>query len=138
MARSFYAETKRISNKYIMQDLGWSPAFPNYQRGLISVYKSEMDTAHAVILAGHVDVPAARRRIIKEALPRHVRLSRAEPGCLRFSITEDNAVKNRYNLVEIFENKAAFAAHQKRSAASDWAVAAQGLEQNFHIVVDTD
>ena len=34
MARSFYAENKRVSNKRIKDELGVKLKFPNYRRGL--------------------------------------------------------------------------------------------------------
>jgi len=134
MARSFYAETKKISNAYLTEDLGWTPHFPTYQQGLMSIYKSRLETPHAVMVAGYMDVPAARRYIIEETLPRHIKLTRAESGCLRFDVNEDTDIKGRYHIVEIFKNHAAFKTHQKRSAASDWAVATKGTEPHYHVL----
>lgn len=136
MARSFYAETKRISIETIKKDLAWRPQFPSYQQGLISIYKSELDTPHAAVLAGHIDVPPARRKIVDEALPRHIKLTRAERGCLRFDVTKDEHIVGRYHIVEIFKSRAALKAHQKRSAASDWAVALQDFDLAYHIFID--
>lgn len=34
MARSFYAESKRVRNDHIKQALGWSPIYPDYRAGL--------------------------------------------------------------------------------------------------------
>jgi len=134
MARSFYAESKRISNHRAQAELGWRPEYPHYQKGLLSIYKSARLDAAAVCLAGHIDAAPKRRAIIKEALPRHIKLSRREPGCLRFDITQDEPFTGRYHLVEVYKNKAAFEAHKKRSAASDWAEAAQGLSYDVHII----
>ena len=41
MARSFYAECKRVSNARAKSALGWRPAFPTYREGLSAVWKSE-------------------------------------------------------------------------------------------------
>lgn len=133
MARSFYAETKRVSNQRAIKELGWQPEFNCYQKGLLSIYKSRSLHAQAVCLAGHIDVPPHRRAIIKEALPRHIKLSRRELGCLRFDITADPQLGGRYHLVEVFKDRAAFGVHQKRSAASDWAVAVQGIVRDYNI-----
>ena len=46
-------------------------------------------TAPRIRLSGHIDVPHERRAAVAEALPEHVRLTRAEPGCLRFEVTPD-------------------------------------------------
>jgi hypothetical protein len=37
MARSFYAESKRVSNARIKQELGVSLAYPTYRQGLASL-----------------------------------------------------------------------------------------------------
>ena len=39
MARSFYTETKRISNKRARDELGWRPQFQDYKLGLTTIYK---------------------------------------------------------------------------------------------------
>ncbi len=37
MARSFYGESKRVSNARAKSVLGWSPAYPTYREGLASI-----------------------------------------------------------------------------------------------------
>ncbi|MEP3442460.1 MAG: SDR family oxidoreductase [Sulfitobacter sp.] len=37
MARSFYAESKRVRNDHIKQALGWSPIYPDYRTGLAAM-----------------------------------------------------------------------------------------------------
>jgi len=37
MARSFYAESKRVRNDKIKQDLGWVPQYPDYRTGLNAI-----------------------------------------------------------------------------------------------------
>ncbi len=41
MARSFYAESKRCSNRRIREELGVRPAFPSYREGLAAVLAAE-------------------------------------------------------------------------------------------------
>lgn len=41
MARSFYAESKRVSNAHAKQALGWRPAYPDYRAGLASLLALE-------------------------------------------------------------------------------------------------
>ena len=131
MARSFYSETKRISNARARRELGWSPDFETYQAGLMSIFKTSVSAQSAVMLAGYMDVQPARRDIIKEALPRHINLTRAEAGCLRFDVSEDAQIEGRLNVVEIFNSEAAFTTHQRRTAASDWAEASQGCSRYY-------
>ena len=45
MARSFYAECKRISNARAKSALGWSPEYKNYKQGLIAILDAEQNTA---------------------------------------------------------------------------------------------
>tara|TARA_R110002110_G_scaffold105166_18_gene264615 strand:+ start:4352 stop:5206 length:855 start_codon:yes stop_codon:yes gene_type:complete len=41
MARSFYAESKRVSNERIKTALGWQPIYPNYRIGLAGLLERE-------------------------------------------------------------------------------------------------
>lgn len=59
------------------------------------------------------DAPAVRA-----ALPDHIRLTRAEPGCEAFDITE--TAPGQFSVAERFTDRAAFEAHQTRTRASDW------------------
>ena len=39
MARSFYAESKRVRNDHIKQALGWKPRYPDYRSGLAALFE---------------------------------------------------------------------------------------------------
>lgn len=67
--------------------------------------------------------------LARRLLPEHIRLSRAEPGCLRFDLTETG--DGVWHLDELFAGEAAFAAHQARNAASDWGRESGGLGRDF-------
>ncbi|HCX10404.1 MAG TPA: NAD(P)-dependent oxidoreductase, partial [Hyphomonas sp.] len=41
MARSFYAECKRVSNARAKAALGWRPVYPTYREGLSAVLTAE-------------------------------------------------------------------------------------------------
>ncbi|MGF1660350.1 MAG: SDR family NAD(P)-dependent oxidoreductase, partial [Rubrimonas sp.] len=41
MARSFYAESKRVSNRRLHEELGVSLAYPTYREGLAAVLAAE-------------------------------------------------------------------------------------------------
>ena len=84
-------------------------------------------------LTGHIDVPPARRDAVAAALPDHIRLTRAEPGCLRFEVTPDAAVPGRWQVAELFASRKAFEAHQARAGASPWAAATDGIDRHFRI-----
>lgn len=70
--------------------------------------------------------------VVRE-LPRHVALTRAEPGCVLFEVvrTEDVLV---WRVSEEFADAPAFRAHQVRAADSAWAEATAGIERRY--VVD--
>ena len=67
---------------------------------------------------------------VRAALPEHVRLTRAEPGCLRFDVTptDDPLV---WAVSEAFTDAAAFEAHQARASASAWAHATKGIARDY-------
>lgn len=61
----------------------------------------------------------------------HVAASRAEPGCLYFTIsqTEDPLV---WRVEELFRDDEAYAAHRVRVAGSAWAAATAGIARDIH------
>ena len=75
------------------------------------------------------DVEAAR---VRAALAEHIRLTRAEPGCISFEVTatDDPMI---WNVAEAFCDAAAFEAHQTRAAASDWARETAGIARDYTI-----
>lgn len=86
-----------------------------------------------VVLRGHISVPADRITQVREALPEHIALTRAEPGCISFDVTEDADNPGRFNVREIFENQAAFDAHQARTKASIWFKVTEGILRDYRI-----
>ena len=86
-----------------------------------------------VVLTGYIDVPMPRRSVVWSALPRHVELTRSEAGCLHFEVTEDPLIEGRLNVHEIFTNRNAFEAHQKRTAGSPWAEITAGLTRHYNV-----
>jgi quinol monooxygenase YgiN len=73
--------------------------------------------------------------LVQKLLPAHIRLSRAEPGCLSFNVvqTADPLV---WRLDETFRDRAAFEAHQARTRASDWYRATAHLKRDYQISED--
>ena len=69
---------------------------------------------------------------VRAALPDHVRLTRAEPGCIRYDVmpTDDPLV---WTDSEEFTDPAAFDAHQARASASHWARETQGIARDYTI-----
>ena len=70
-------------------------------------------------------------------LPEHIRLTRAEPGCLRFEVWRSQADPCRFAVSETFRDRAAFEAHQSRAAATIWAKATKGIPREYEISEDS-
>ncbi len=90
-------------------------------------------SATPVILTGHIDVPAGRLAAIRSALPEHTRLTRAEPGCLSFEVTESATLRGRFDVSERFSDAASFEAHQARVKASDWGRISAGIPRSYTV-----
>lgn len=86
-----------------------------------------------VFLDGYMEVPPARVAAVTRALPDHIALTRAEPGCLAFDVSVDPADPSRFVVSEIFADRAAFDAHQARAQASPWAQVTAGLPRHYTI-----
>lgn len=69
---------------------------------------------------------------VTAALDEHIRLTRAEAGCISFNVTatDDPLV---WEVAEEFTDPAAFDAHQTRAGASDWAAQTAGIERKYKI-----
>jgi quinol monooxygenase YgiN len=72
---------------------------------------------------------------VRDNLALHAELTRAEPGCVRFSVepTDDPFV---FAVSEEFADKAAFEAHQARAGAAAWGPATKGIERRFTFADD--
>ncbi|MGV6804599.1 MAG: putative quinol monooxygenase [Ruegeria sp.] len=89
-----------------------------------------------VYLRGFIQVPMDRIEAVRAALPEHISLTRAEPGCLSFDVFEDAEIPGRFNVSEVFENRAAFDAHQARTKQSPWAKATRNIPRSYDISTD--
>ena len=58
--------------------------------------------------------------MVNAALPDHIRLTLAEPGCISFAITPSADTPCQFDIAERFVNRAAFDSHSARTKASDW------------------
>jgi quinol monooxygenase YgiN len=72
--------------------------------------------------------------IIQTYLPEHIRLTRLEPGCLSFEVTqtEDPLI---WRVEERFTNRLAFEAHQVRTKASAWGTETGSIRREYEISV---
>jgi len=71
-------------------------------------------------------------RVVEENLPLHTQLTRAEPGCVSFEVTQthDPLV---WQVDELFQDAESFSAHQRRVADSEWGRATAGIERRYEI-----
>ena len=84
-----------------------------------------------VFLDGYIEVPPERLAAVTRALPEHIALTRAEPGCLAFRVTPSPDHPDRFLVSEIFADQAAVEAHQLRAKASAWAEVTVGLPRHY-------
>lgn len=70
--------------------------------------------------------------LVKEHLPAHIALTRAEPGCISFEVTPtaDTLV---WTVEECFADSDAFRAHQERVAASEWGAMTSGIARDYTV-----
>ncbi|WP_322890733.1 MULTISPECIES: putative quinol monooxygenase [unclassified Yoonia] len=76
---------------------------------------------------------AQQAAIVVAHLPEHIRLSRAEAGCLHFDVTptDDPLV---WQVDETFTDQAAFDLHQQRTRASEWWTATAAIRREFRVL----
>ncbi len=86
-----------------------------------------------VTLTGHITVPPERLDAIRIALQEHIRLTRAEPGCISFNVTENPDHPGRFDVAEDFTDPVAFEAHQARVKASNWGRISAGFPRDYTI-----
>lgn len=65
-------------------------------------------------------------------LPDHIRMSRAEPGCLSFDVTQTDDPLI-WDVQESFRTRDDFDAHQTRTRASPWFEATRHILRDFRI-----
>ncbi len=75
-----------------------------------------------------------RRTGFRDHLPDHIRLTRAEPGCLKFEVFRSHSDPTRFAVSEAFRDRAAFEAHQARAAGTTWAKVTKDIPRDYKIV----
>ncbi len=86
-----------------------------------------------VSLHGWISLPREELSRLRPLLDEHVRLTRAEPGCLAFSVMPDPGEPTRLDVAERFRDRAALDAHRARTAASAWGAATRHLVRHYRI-----
>ena len=86
-----------------------------------------------VILKGYIVVPDSDLAAVATELPRHIELTRQEPGCLVFEVVQDGLNKNTFTVYEEFTGNDSFAFHQERIKGSSWALATVRVERHYQL-----
>jgi quinol monooxygenase YgiN len=87
----------------------------------------------AVHLSGQlICASQAEAKIVADHLPEHIRLTRLEPGCEMFDVTQ-SADPLVWNVAERFTTRADFDAHQTRTRASRWGAKSAGIARHFTV-----
>ena len=70
--------------------------------------------------------------LVRRYLPEHLRLTREEPGCISFEVseTDDPLI---WRVEELFADRAAFDFHQQRTRASEWFMATSAIPRHYEI-----
>ena len=84
-----------------------------------------------VELTGRITSPAAEQAEMVPLFEEHARLSRGEPGCLRFEVTPDPRNPEVFAVSEFFIDETAFEAHGARTRASEWGRQSAHLVRKF-------
>jgi quinol monooxygenase YgiN len=71
-------------------------------------------------------------RVVTLRLPDHIRLTRAEAGCISFDVTE-TADPLIWSVEERFEDQQVLELHQARVASSPWGGATAGIERRYSV-----
>ena len=86
-----------------------------------------------LILKGHFIVAEEDLVAIQEALSEHSKLTKQEPGCLKFEIKQDPKNEYVFNVHEEFIDGDAFAAHKERMKNTKWVAVAANVQRHFEI-----
>lgn len=91
-----------------------------------------------VILSGYILVADSDLAAVRQALPQHQSLTRAEDGCLVFNVTASHTSPNRFDVYEEFIDQSAFEYHQARVQASAWGRITSNVSRHYQITVEQE
>lgn len=70
--------------------------------------------------------------VVTEFLPRHIELTRAEPGCISFEVNQTGDPRV-WDVAECFQDVDSFHLHQERVKASVWGRATAGIKRIYSV-----
>ena len=84
-------------------------------------------------LKGHlICMTEDEAQTVRAHLAEHIRLSRAEAGCLSFEVTQTDDPMV-WEVVETFRTRADFDGHQIRTRDSQWFTVTKGILRDFRV-----
>jgi quinol monooxygenase YgiN len=86
-----------------------------------------------VILEGYIVVSESDLINLKEHLDEHIKLTRAENGCIVFNVEQRNGKELIFDVYEEFSDKEAYYFHQERLKASPWYKATRKAERHYDV-----
>ncbi|NQZ32738.1 MAG: antibiotic biosynthesis monooxygenase [Oceanospirillaceae bacterium] len=86
-----------------------------------------------ITLNGYIIVPDSQLEVVEPALDVHIKLTRAESGCIVFEVLQDSIDKNKFNVYEEFVDSVSFLAHQARVASSQWGEVSKDLVREYEV-----
>ena len=86
-----------------------------------------------VFVKGTITCAPEDLEMLKTAVQSHINLTIAEPGCIQFSITQDDTDPCTFIVDESFVDRAAFDLHTKRTRASKWWEMTKHIPRNLEI-----
>jgi len=89
--------------------------------------------ATQIVLTGYIEIPIDELDAVTAALEVHKKLTRAEPGCLKFNVRPDRDILGRYSVYEKFASQQAFDDHQERVKTSEWGRVSVNVERHYEI-----
>lgn len=87
-----------------------------------------------VILKGFIVVPEADLCAVQEELKHHTKLTLEEPGCIVFDVSQSEDDPLRFDVYEVFADRASFEKHQERVKTSYWGKVSKNAERFYEIV----
>lgn len=86
-----------------------------------------------IVLSGYIIVPESDLAAVQQELPRHIELTRQEPGCLVFQVAQDTQNPARFDVREEFVDQKSFAEHQARVGTSRWGSVAANVTRHYQV-----
>ena len=83
-------------------------------------------------------MPEADLEAVHAELPTHIRATREEPGCIAFDVAPSAADPCRFDVSEVFLDRAAFDEHQRRAGATRWAEVSARAQRHYEITEESD